>query len=634
MGEQKVSFDHKLQDQQRFMLALLDDIQALEMLIESGRIEKNIRRIGAEQEMFLVDANMRPALVGPEILQATTDERLTSEIGRFNLEANLEPSIFSGSAFRQMEDELNDVVRSTQQSADSCGAHVLLTGILPTMRQRDLSLESMTPKPRYHALNHALTQLRGHSFSAHIKGLDEITITHDNMLLEAACTSFQVHLQVSAEEFAQLYNIAQAITAPVLAAAANSPVLFGHRLWHETRLALFQHSVDERSEARLQRRHPHRVSFGESWVESSVVEIFRDEIARFRLILTKLLNGTSTEKLRKGEIPELDALRLHNGTVWRWNRPCYGIMDGVPHLRIENRVIPSGPTVLDEVANAAFFLGLMMALPQEYGDIRYLLPFDAAKDNFLAAARHGLRSQFTWLNNTLIPAPDLITSHLLPLAEAGLRSVNIDGSDIERYLGVLQERVERKQNGALWALESLSAMHNEGTCEQQHRALTAAMLSRQQHGTPVHTWELARLNEQPHQDVLLETVEEIMTKDLLTVRTHDVVDFVVNLMTWNHIRHVPVENDAGELQGIISYTDILRFLTVSRSADVPVPVAADVMQTNVISISPDTSIREAYSQMERFNISCLPIVAKGLLQGVVTKADMLRVFAKEQHLRL
>src|SRR5262249_12305015 len=246
--------------------------------------------------------------------------------------------------------------------------------------------------PRYHELNRWVTKLRGGPFSIHIKGLDEIQLQHDNIMMESCNTSFQVHLQVNPNEFAELYNMAQAVTAPVVAAAVNSPLLFGNRLWQETRLALFQHSTDARSVTQQARSHPTRVGFGERWLQRSVLELFHDQVARFRVIMTRNPDEHPMAVLARGEVPLLNALRLHNGTIWPWNRACYGVSNGRAHLRIENRALPSGPTTLDEVANAAFFIGLMMALPDEYGDITRLMTFDQAKDNFFMAARHGLNA--------------------------------------------------------------------------------------------------------------------------------------------------------------------------------------------------------------------------------------------------
>src|SRR5262245_3520545 len=329
MGDHNVFAKHDSRQSRAFLKSLLADVSALERMIETGRIESGVRRIGAEQEMFLIDRAMRPAPVAVEVLKTANDHRLTTEIGKFNLEANLSPRLLAGHGMHEMEDELSELIAIARRAARDCQADVLLTGILPTIRQSDLTLDSLTPISRYHELNRAMSQLRGGAFNIHIKGLDEFQAAHDNVMFEACCCSFQVHLQAGPEEFAHLYNLAQAISAPLIAVAANSPLLMGQRLWHETRVALFQHSTDERSSSRQARNHPPRVSFGEGWIRDSVIEIFREEIARFRVILTKQLDEDPLELLALGELPKLAALRLHNSTVWRWNRPCYGVDGGI-----------------------------------------------------------------------------------------------------------------------------------------------------------------------------------------------------------------------------------------------------------------------------------------------------------------
>ena len=393
MGEHSVDQQFDERKSQAFMKALLEDLRALEYMIESGGLETGVARIGAEQEMFLVDRNMRPAPISLEVLDQAKDSRLTTEIARFNLEANLTPLPLSGGCFRLMEQELAELLGLVHKSAETFGAEVLLSGILPTLQKSDLTLENLTPIPRYYQLNRGVIGLRGGPFTIHIKGLDELQITHDNIMMESCNTSFQVHFQTSPAEFASRYNMAQAITAPLLAAAVNSPLLFGHRLWQETRVALFQHSTDARSRTQLARSQPTRVSFGDQWLKNSVVELFHDQISRFRPIMITQPDEDPFQVLARGETPLLSALRMHNGTVWRWNRACYGVADGIAHLRIENRALPSGPTVQDEIANAAFFVGLMVALPEEYGEIAKRLSFDDAKENFFAAARHGLNAQ-------------------------------------------------------------------------------------------------------------------------------------------------------------------------------------------------------------------------------------------------
>ena len=285
MGEHHVE---QLADERKlhaYTQALLDDLRALAFMLEEGRIESGVRKIGAEQEMFLVDQALRPTPLALEVLASANDSRLTTEIARFNLEANLTPVDLTARCFHLMHEELNEIISIARKAANELNADVLLAGILPTLRVSDLTLDNLTPMPRYHELNRSVSDLRGGPFAIHIKGLDELHLTHDNMMMESCNTSFQVHFQVDPGDFVVTYNAAQAITAPVLAAAVNSPLLFGHRLWQETRLALFQHSTDARSRTQLARSHPTRVGFGEQWLRQSVIELLHNQIARFRPIM-------------------------------------------------------------------------------------------------------------------------------------------------------------------------------------------------------------------------------------------------------------------------------------------------------------------------------------------------------------
>jgi CBS domain-containing protein/gamma-glutamyl:cysteine ligase YbdK (ATP-grasp superfamily) len=629
MGEHNVSTEHDSRQAQAFMRSLLTDVSALERMIEAGRIESGVRRIGAEQEMFLIDRAMRPSPVAADVLKNANDHRLTTEIGKFNLEANLTPRPLAGRGMSEMEVELSELIEIARRAARECDADVLLTGILPTIRQSDLTLDNLAPIPRYHELNRAMSRLRGGAFNIHIKGLDELHATHDNVMFEACCCSFQVHLQVGPEEFARLYNLAQAISAPLLAVAANSPLLIGHRLWNETRVALFQHSTDERSSARQARRHPPRVSFGEDWITDSVVEIFREEIARFRVVLTNQIEEDPFESLARGELPRLSALRLHNGTVWRWNRPCYGVTGGVAHLRIEHRAMPSGPSIIDEMANAAFFFGLMTALPDEYGEIEKLMTFDDAKNNFFAAARHGLKAQLTWAGGRDYSASTLILEHLLPAAREGLKRAGVNGEDRDRYLDLIQERVERDRTGAQWSLRSLSAMGARGAREARHRALTEAMLEQQQGGEPVSRWELARLGGAGDWGRGCQTVAQLMSTDLFTAHPDDLVDLAASVMEWRHIRHVPVEDDEGRLVGLVSHRDLLRLLAqglLSRGAkEVTVK---EIMTRDLMTVAPETPTLEALALMRRRKVGCLPVVENDRLVGIITAYDFLALSAE------
>ncbi len=441
MGEHDVKEQSDEVSQRVFVKALLDDVNTLEQMLEQEMFETGIRRIGAEQEMFLVDRTMGPAPVAIELLDKTDDERFTTELARFNLEANLTPYSFGGDCLKRLEQELHEVMTKARVAAEQCDADVLLVGILPTLRKSDLGLDNMCPIPRYHVLNRAMSKLRGGDFHIVIKGLDELETTHDNVMLESCNTSFQIHFQVAPREFARLYNVAQAVTAPVLAAAVNSPVLLGRRLWNETRVALFQRSVDARSSHHQARGLRPRVSFGDAWVRDSVLEIFREDIALFRVVLGQDEYQSSRAELAAGRVPKLQALRLHNGTVYRWNRACYGWSEQGAHLRIENRVLPAGPSIIDEVANAALYFGLMAGITEEYEDIAKVMEFDDAKNNFFAAARHGLGAQFAWVGGETYTASALILDRLLPLAREGLRQHDIDPDDISRYLDIIEQRV-------------------------------------------------------------------------------------------------------------------------------------------------------------------------------------------------
>ena len=628
MGEKNVSNQVDEARFRQFTKAVLNDLQALEQMLKGGQMEENVLRIGAEQEMFLVDSAMRPTPLVSEILEDAKDRRLTTEIGRFNIEANLTPLEFSGDCLNKLETELNEMVGVVKKSARNFNADAVLCGILPTIQQSDLVESNLTPVPRYTEMNRVLTALQGNERLVHIKGLDELRLHLQDTFIEFCNTSFQVHLQVPINEFVKYYNWAQAITAPVLASAVNSPLLLGHRLWHETRLALFQHAVDERSPTHHARNRPARVTFGRDWVRSSILEVFHEDVARFRIILMRELEENSLESLQNGKIPKLNAWRMHNGTIWRWNRACYGVMNGKPSLRIEARFLPSGPTVLDEMANAAFFLGLMMALPEEYGDVTEKMSFDDAKSNFFSAARFGLKSQIVWLDGESYRAKRLILEELLPRARQGLRMAGIEENDIERYLGVLEERVSQEKTGARWMLDSLCAMDKRAKQNVRMRSLTAAMLANQESGEPMHLWKLAEISQKSDWIDNYKTVEQFMATDLFTVRPEDVIDLAANLMHWRHVRHVPVEDDEGRLVGIVSHRDLLELFALGKTNGNSEIVIRDVMKPNPITVSPETASCEALILMRDKNIGCLPVVKGEKLVGLITAYDFLTVSAK------
>ena len=608
-----------------FTKALLKDLQALEQMLDEGLIESGVRRFGCEQEMFLVNRAWRPAPVAMEVLDRLDGEAFTTELARFNLEMNIEPMMLGGGCFSALQANIEGLLDLVRAAAGELGADVVLVGILPTLGKSDLTLDNITPMPRYHALNEALTRMRGGAYRLQLEGHDELQIEHDSVMLEACNSSCQVHLQVEAAEFAALYNLAQAMTGPVLAAAVNSPVLFGKRLWAETRIALFRQSLDTRSTSVHLREFSPRVRFGDRWVKESVTELFQEDIAQFRVLLAQEAVEDPFVQLAAGDIPRLQALQLHNSTVYRWNRPCYGISEGKPHLRIECRALPSGPTVLDEVANAAFWIGLVLGSQSEYGDITERLSFDDAKYNFLTASRQGLNAGFHWVDGQRVSAPTLILDTLIPLARAGLEEY-IDRSEIEKYLGVIQDRVESRGTGSEWMLRSLAEMKDRGTRSERMTALTAALASRQREPGPCHEWPLAQLEEAGGWTQNYVKVEHYMTTQLFTVREDELLEMVAFLMERNQIHHVPVEDDQHRLVGLVSYRSILRMVSdMGNEGDQGTTPVKTIMETDPVSVTPETSTLEAIDLMRTSGVSCLPVLKDEKLVGLVTEADFMPI---------
>ena len=369
-----------------------------------------------------------------------------------------------------------------------------------------------------------------------------------------------------------------------------------------------------------------RVSFGRNWVDDSVLEIFKEDISRFKVLLGKEIDEDPFEAIAAGRAPALKALQLFNSTVYRWNRACYGIKDGIAHLRIENRVLPAGPSVLDEVSNAAFWFGLVSALANEVEDVRQEISFDAVRANFVAAARHGLDAQLEWFGGRTYTAQDLILTQLIPAAERGLRAGGIDEADIERYLETVRRRVESRQTGAAWMLGSLSSMQDQGSPEEQMAALVAAMVDRQGDHLPIHEWRPATLAESGGWKPSYLRVEQYMSTDLLTVREDEPIDLVANLMDWHRIHHVPVEDNEHRLVGLVSHRPLLRFLAgdEARTEEGPISVRR-VMASDLVTVSPNTSTLDAIDTMRRHRISCLPVVQDERLIGIVTEHDFMRI---------
>ena len=606
-----------------FIRAIIADLRALETMLAAGCFERGTIRIGAEQEMFLVDSNYQASPSVLKMLESLNDSHFTTELGAFQLEANADPQLFEGEAFSRLEAQLNTLMAKVWASAKGLGLDAILTGILPTLSRSDLDDENMVPSPRYIALSKAVSEARGSAFEVLISGLDEVSALHDTVMFEACNSSFQVHLQVEADRFADAYNLAQALAGPMLAVACNSPLLFGRHLWQETRIALFKQAVDTRSKVELSRDSAPRVNFGERYLNDSIIEMFREDIVRHRPLIGLDVIEDSNAVLERGGIPELKALRSHNGTIYRWNRACYGIIDERPHLRIENRVLPAGPTIGDEVANAAFWCGAMVELVERGVKVSRELEFQHAANNFYTAAREGISTTVNWFGGRELPVTELIRDELLPIAEAGLRRRGVIEKDIARYLGIIERRVAKRQTGARWLTNSLQRMKDEGSLSERLAALTAGLATRQRSDTPVSDWDLARYSEGgvgPHS---FYRVEQVMATKLYTVQADDAVELIANIMGWEKVRHVLVEDRDRKLVGLVTSRALVRFL--ASNGNPQDARASDLMRVELITVGPRTPTLEAIHLMRTHKVGCLPVLQDGRVLGVMTEESYLRL---------
>jgi len=627
MGAKGVRLAQTPEELNHFTRSLLKDVQALERMLREGWFETTNMKIGAEQEICLIDDNFKPAPHAVEILNDLDHPSFTTELARFNLECNLLPRPFSGNSLSLMHQEVEELIGLLTEKAKKHGIAPLLTGILPTIRKFDLELNNLTPIDRYYALIEAINRLRGEVYELKIEGLDELHIKHSSALVEACNTSFQVHYQVSPEDFVKKYNIAQAIAAPVMALATNSPMLFGKRLWNETRIALFQQSVDTRITGEHLRYTSPRVTFGNRWLENSILDLYKEDIMRFKILLMTDVSEDVQHCLDEGKTPKLTALNIHNSTVYRWNRPCYGISEnGKPHLRIENRILPAGPTVADEMANASFWFGLMNGFEEAYPDITKKMDFDDAKSNFLRTARTGLGAKYYWTDQQIINDTELIEKELLPLAREGLQKANIDSKDIDLYLGIIEERNKSCRTGARWLLESYGKLIKSSSREEVTAALVAGIAKNQQSKRPVHDWNLADINDIEEFSPSTFLVEEFMTTDLFTVTKEDIPELGADIMDWQQLRYLPIENEQGELVGLVTHRELLRFFSnCYKNNERSEAKLGDIMLKGPYTIKPEQTIVEAMEMMMEKKIGCLPVVNNNKLVGIITEANFLNI---------
>ena len=616
MGNLEVTVLNRKKDRARYIHQLVKDLEALDYMVKNQLIEKSPVRIGAEQEFCLVENSFLPVDNSIQILKELDDDHFTTEIGKYNLELNLDPLELKANCFSELHKKINFYLKKAAKTAAEHDSRIVLAGILPTLRIRHISEDYMTPMQRYFALNESLKRSRKQDFWIHIKGVDEVNLMHDSVMLEACNTSFQMHLQINPDEFIEKYNWAQAIAGPVLSACVNSPILFGKELWDETRIALFNQSTDTRANSFVLNEKQARVSFGSHWETRGISDIFKDNISKHRSLLTSDFQNDSMAMLKQGKMPKLKALNLHNGTVYRWNRVCYGVAKNKAHVRIECRYIPSGPSVTDEVANMVFWVGLILGQPEEFRNIHEKENFKNVRGNFYKAGRTGLDAIFSW-NNKNIPARQLIREELIPIARKGLEKSKISETDIEYYLGIIENRIS-SWNGSEWQVKSFRNLQKKKKSLEAQQVLTSYIYENQWKDIPVHEWQI--LQPEAHTNFeIRRIVKHNMNTNIYSVDPHDSLELVINMMKWNKIHHMPVINSGKMIVGLLSWKDIEAYDAKGDYGDLCVK---DVMKKDLITTTQDQPLKEAIEIMKENDIGCLPVINRNRLIAILTKNDI------------
>ncbi|HEY7273955.1 MAG TPA: glutamate--cysteine ligase [Actinoplanes sp.] len=490
MGEEVEQRNFTREDRAKYRHKIRRSLDVFASMLREARFEFERPLTGMEIELNLIDEKCDPAMRNAEVLSAIADPDFQTELGQFNIEINVPPRRLAGEENAELERSLRESLNNAEERARSVGAHMVMIGILPTLRREHMTAEALSANPRYALLNEQIFAARGEDLDIRIDGVDRLAVTTDTIAPESACTSTQFHLQVSPEQFAAYWNAAQVIAGVQVALGANAPLLFGRELWRETRIPLFEQATDTRSEEiRAQGVRP-RVWFGERWI-TSVFDLFEENVRYFPALLPICDEEDPAEIMERGDTPGLSELRLHNGTVYRWNRPIYAVVRGRPHLRVENRVLPAGPTVVDTMANAAFYYGLIRTLAEAERPLWTQMSFSAAEENFHAGARYGIDASMFWPTLGYVPVTELVLRRLLPLAHAGLDRWGVSPGERDRLLGIIEQRCLTHRNGAAWQIQTLHALEGDGMDRQEAlHDMLRRYLPQMHENIPVHEWPI------------------------------------------------------------------------------------------------------------------------------------------------
>ena len=489
MGQEVAARTFSREDRQRYRVKVRTSLDVFARMLAEARFNPERRSFGLEIELNLTDDAGEPALINAVALEAIADPAFQTELGQFNVEINVPPRLLEGAVFSDLEQDARASLNSAEERARTVGAHMMIIGILPTVGSAHLRAEVFSANPRYALLNEQIFAARGEDLEISIAGGERLATHADTIAPEAACTSVQLHQQVDPEAFAAYWNAAQAIAGVQVAVAANSPFFCGKELWRETRIAVFEQSTDTRpEELKVQGVRP-RVWFGERWI-TSIFDLFEENVRYFPSLLPVCEDEDPVETLERGDIPRLGELRLHNGTIYRWNRPIYDVVRGQPRLRVENRVLPAGPTVVDILANAAFYYGLLRVLTEEDRPLWSQMSFSAAEENFHAGARDGIDARLYWPGVGEVPAAELVVRRLLPLAHKGLDQLGVDSGDADRLLGIIERRCVTLRNGAAWQSQVFHRLYNRTDRPEALREMTRRYREHMHSNEPVHAWPI------------------------------------------------------------------------------------------------------------------------------------------------
>ena len=477
------------EDRRRYRDKVRRSLDVFARMLREHRFEGEPAQVGVEIELNLVDGQGEPSMRNADVLDAIADPAWATELGQFNLEINVPPRELGGDAVADLEKEIRDSLNRADERARSTGSRLVMVGILPTLREEHMHEDTISANARYRVLNEQIFAARGEDMRIAIDGPERLLTHAGSITPEAACTSVQLHLQVCPEEFANYWNAAQAIAGVQVAVAANSPYLFGRRLWDETRITLFEQATDTRPDELKHQGVRPRVWFGERWI-TSVFDLFEENIRYFPALLPVCDDEDPVVVLDRGGCPQLAEMSLHNGTVYRWNRPVYAVSGGVPHLRVENRVLPAGPTVADVIANAAFYYGLLRALAEAQRPIWSQLSFATAAENLHEAARHGMDARLYWPGLGEAPVAELVLRRLLPLAREGLARWGVATDHADRMLDIIEQRCLTGQTGAVWQARTVHALSSHGEADRAEalRLMTQRYIEHMHSNAPVHTW--------------------------------------------------------------------------------------------------------------------------------------------------